>query len=715
VRKETGVTFCWMVVLAVLVALPLSAQHPDDLYRHPLQQAIKTSQVAITALEVTDSVIELEAGEAVHFSGVIPSKRSVLSKEAQAIYQADKDILQGGTEKPLSSSSPQRVGESLQELLRAGSTTPFVVHVYLQAPAEVDWASHIQGDLLAGKIRTVSDYQRSRLAHLKERQADIRKLQDSLLPSLAALGATITYRCEVFYCLDILISPSKIEPLLRNELIARIDGEQYETEDADIAGRLIIAGTQIKQFIDDSYDGENTGIPDISVGIVESSDFNDEHPAFKDSTSSLVRIEGKFSCNSSPCTSVSSFPAPADHATGVAGIIIGDLRDGQDPAHTSTNARIDRSGYAGEARGYLYTTGGTVDGTLSAYGHITNLASPPRIINRSGGFLGDDPQCLGESALNRVANDLFEQGILLIKTAGNEGHSSSTDCTVNSPGAAIGVFTVGGHGNSTTGAESDVRSGSIYSNSSRGGTVSEGKGRTIVDITAFAARKLMPDANGGYSYNAPGTSFSAPTVTAGAIDFIDFYKKNQSDLIDDPGILFANLLLMGDREGEGGELSSGFDNLWGAGRFKMRKFDSEGMDSPYQWKTGRVCVGQGEAVTIAVNDGSAISSSANDFKAVIYWYDRRHESGTAIDDIDLRLKNSSGSTLVSSTSMTDNKERVYHSAVGGATLELEIYGQSVASDVEGCGTNSMRVFYAFFYEDDARNDSNGPGSEIETE
>ena len=51
---------------------------------------------------------------------------------------------------------------------------------------------------------------------------------------------------------------------------------------------------------------------------------------------------------------------------------------------------------------------------------------------------------------------------------------------------------------------------------------------------------------------------------------------------------------------------------------------------------------------------------------------------------------------------------VYHNAIGGQAVELRIKGYDVTTDGEGCGTNQMLVYYAYFYEDDARDDVEGP-------
>lgn len=160
-------------------------------------------------------------------------------------------------------------------------------------------------------------------------------------------------------------------------------------------------------------------------------------------------------------------------------------------------------------------------------------------------------------------------------------------------------------------------------------------------------------------------------------------------------------------------MTSGFNNLWGAGRFKMRKLDHYGLDAPWGWATGTVCVEDRDTVVIPINYGFPLSSDIETFKAVIYWYDRRHEDGVGIDDIDLLLKTTSGTTLEASVDAYDNKERVYYDGVGGKAVELHIDGWRVTADDEGCGTDSMKVYFALLLEDADRDDTNGPCLPIE--
>lgn len=70
---------------------------------------------------------------------------------------------------------------------------------------------------------------------------------------------------------------------------------------------------------------------------------------------------------------------------------------------------------------------------LGPYEHVVNMS-------QGGGIA-----CNGDEAAASVVNDLFEDGTLLFKSAGNESFHTldPDDCTVTSPGAAIGAFTVG--------------------------------------------------------------------------------------------------------------------------------------------------------------------------------------------------------------------------------------------------------------------------------
>lgn len=522
--------------------------------------------------------------------------------------------------------------------------------------------------------------------------------------------------------MSVLLDAAHVQSIAEMAVVASVNMNSPGTRDAEIVGTQVLQGSQIKQFVDAGYDGEFAANTDVPFAVIEFDDYRDEHFLFRDTSTNGARILSRTTCTSASCTSLLNFPNPSTsvftnaHATIDLGIIMGDLRDGQDPGQVTPVARVDRSGYAGEAWGHLYKTTASAGGMQRALDDVLTVAPIVRVVNMSLSAYSDDPKCTGQTPLNRDLNDMFELGTLVFKSAGNSGHASASDCTIGSPGAAIGAFTVGAHGNSEIGTEGDVRGAKIFGSSARGGAGDEGALRSIVDLTAFGYRSLLPwiAANDSYLTIAGGTSFATPTVTAAAINFIDFYKRaNNSNFVDNPGVLFANMLLMGDRQGESGKLSTGFDALFGAGRMKMRLATAAGMDAPALWKTGWACVGDGAVFTVPVNSGAKLSAAVNDFKAVLFWYDRRHETGAAIDDLDLELHTVGGTTpLKSSADQWDNKERVYHSAIGGQAVELRIVGYNVTADVEGCGNNSQLVYYAYFYEDDARDDPEGPTSNV---
>ena len=46
--------------------------------------------------------------------------------------------------------------------------------------------------------------------------------------------------------------------------------------------------------------------------------------------------------------------------------------------------------------------------------------------------------------------------------------------------------------------------------------------------------------------------------------------------------------------------------------------------------------------------------------------------------------------------------------IGNKAVRLEISGVAVTAESEDCGANKQRVYYAYFYEDNARDDGDGP-------
>lgn len=696
----------------------------DRPYVHPLRES-RTVDGLRPFVDTNDSPegrrYGVEEGVEIDEAGKTRRISGIFEYEVRQTTPAELEQMRLAKSPPIDAEPSPVMSPRLLEYVQSGATEAVTVLMRVREPEVPGLQDQINALTASGEIQSQADHEAWQRRLSGERQLAVRSAQIPVIEAIAAVGGEVLTTYENLFGLDARLTPAMVLRLAEHPDVVRMNVDVQAVQSAEIMGTLVAAGTQIKQFIDDGNDGEYG--TDVHVAIIDLDDYHDEHLGFKETSAAGTRIAGKFTCGAS-CVSVANFPVPTNgHATWTAGLVLGDLRDGQDPTYpgAATLAQSDRSGYAGEARGYFYRLNPAfASSARKAFDHVITVSPKPRIVSLVAGFPSDDDQCLGESPLSMDANDLFENGQLLIAAAGNTGHANATDCTVLSPTSAIGAFAVGGHGDSDMGLESDVRTAAIYTQSPYGGvSASEGKSRTIIDVTAYAARRKLFDTAGGYTTFATGTSVSGPTVAGGAVDYNDFFKtvNGGSTTIDEPGSMAVSLLLMGDRQSRvGGKLTFGYDLLWGAGRLKMRKADAGGLDAPAIWKIGSACIEQNETFTVPINGGVALSSAVNDFKAVIYWYDRRHELGTAIDDIDLYLRTTALTNLEYSTSSSDEKERVYHGAIGGNAIQLDIVGYSVTADNEGCGANSMRVYWSYFYEDDARNDPEGPTlAEIERE
>jgi hypothetical protein len=250
-------------------------------------------------------------------------------------------------------------------------------------------------------------------------------------------------------------------------------------------------------------------------------------------------------------------------------------------------------------------------------------------------------------------------------------------------------------------------------------------------MTAYGCREQLFDTSGGYTDATCGTSLAAPVVAGAAALHIDRHRDDHGS-IPDPGSVYVNLLLMGDRQAASGYRTTRFDGLWGAGRLQTRYFNDAGMDAPAFRASGSVCVDHAEDFILPIDPDAngvprPIPSDADYLKAALWWYDHRHgdaPSSYTVDNIDLRLQRDTGypgaavwsdvAGATSNAAAKENKEFLFQlstaSTLDDRPARLRIKGTNVTSDDEGCGTNSMLVYWAYFYEDSDRDDANGPSA-----
>lgn len=738
-------------------------------YRHPLQMAGEMAEeegllpyvdsidsidghrfVAIDAIHVD------EDGEATSFSGIkrMPVQRPDSPPESSPTQYPTGEEKLGG---PLKAAAQALIdGAQPNELLTA--------IVQVRRPFVETLTGALNLEIAQGKVTTPEEYEVMRASHIAARKATLSGVLLPLAESIAANGGEVIYVCENAPCLIARAPAQHIHDLAENSDVLRMDAPA--AAHLETSGSHVRKGSQIDQYVDlanpfnGARDDADSQFDNLRFAIMDGGYAN--HPSFNDGplnhdpgdpTSRILfyRKCGAVAACSGPetfCTGGMN----CDHDTGVASILFGDLWDNQINT-LSTTDRDNFTGYAGEALGYLYTYTDDdglplVDSTSAAwikvFDNVEGLNPKPVVLNVSAGIgkghINDIPtaldpgypskwdHCNGTDSVSIAANDLFEAGILIIKSAGNQGVENGTaECTITIPGSAAGVFTVGNHNGGNTGGVNEVRNKDLSASSSRGPTptnLDRGRGRTIIDVTAFGARNNLADSSplGGW-YSQPGvggTSFAAPVVSAGAISFVDHFKTVYSDLVDDPGILFANLLLMGDRANgdKNAKILTGFDRGFGAGRLKMRKFDDSAMGTPWGYETGMECIAEHESLQYYLNFGSRLPEGVDTLKMVAWWYDRRHEAHfqNAIADIDLKLwkvddfgQKVGAMPVAESISPTDDKERItfLDPDLGGNSWLVEIHGVDnfdAGFTYGGCRLSGYITLYtALYYESSERN------------
>ncbi len=635
-------------------------------------------------------------------------------------------------------STRPKVDPALEQALSISNFSDAIV--FFAEPDGVENYSTWLGAILAIRQDTAQDdILFLRETFLSERQSLFQNQAFSIIEQTDACGMDVFYLCSGMPCFLARISHDCLYTLDEHPLVQKIDASKDGSIEAD--GLEIEKGTQLSQFVDNNYEGYvYSGSERLHGAVIEPSKSTDPeqgpprgtHFGFRSSSSSWSRVTETEYCSnngSNWCFDV-TYTAPFGiHSTIVAGIMAGDLTDGQEPQVTDPFMRKRYSGAAREIYLHLYEvnrSAGETDFGLNLIKALDEIASHPSKIvaaNLSSHVEGSDPDCMGDTTYSLAAMSVFESGTLLFKSAGNEDHPLETDCTVTDPGSAMGVFTVGAHESDD---ESEVRAGVIATSSSLGGASStEGRNRSIIDLTGPGDRKYYFGVGGDQNYNyldsVSGTSYSTPWVAGSAVDFVSYYKNEISDAIDDPGLLFANMLLMGDRESQTGKISTMFSNLWGGGRIKMRLPElGVGLANPSEYASGSLCVGNGNTSYININNASTLSPYVDVIKAVIYWFDSRYGSSGLLDDLDLSLQYYSSTTGLwhthkSSTSRTDEKERVFQSNPFTRQYRLAIKGYQVASQFTECGGNSIKVFYAYFFESNNRGGTNEPGTDIDPE
>jgi len=321
-----------------------------------------------------------------------------------------------------------------------------------------------------------------------------------------------------------------------------------------------------------------------------------------------------------------------------------------------------------------------------------------------------------------VRDELRDTGVaeVVVALRPRPAWSIADELTVANPGAAAWAFPMGATLNSASiGNYLTVRTGPICTDSSRGGAQYLFGSRAIIGMMSPGVGALVPDANNVYRTSEDGecgTSWSAPLAAGLAVDFIDFMLASGTyePLGSIAGMVQADLMLMGDRYSETGTYrQTGQDELWGGGRLRARMFTNAGMDAPWGWQHGRLTAWDGTNYLLQVNGGDPLPADVDRLRAVIWWPEPFLTGGNGAD-ITARLRRFCGSGPEASDLSYDPRKMVYlASGVGGSCYALEIAVWSASSNPWNGNQMTRRVFYAWYYEDDDRDDADGPPPDIQ--
>lgn len=607
-------------------------------------------------------------------------------------------------------STPAKVESELQAWLGQASADDEVdvVIVFEDSPALN--LPKLGPSLFADEPALALEQLEDRILTIEERKTEISILQRPFQEEVASMGGKVTKRYWLFNGLEARMSAKALASLRTDARIRSIEKRVDPLLDVNNLDDMI-EGTQINQHHDANFKGEAasgaSNISDMHIAIIDDS-IDADHPAWDDwggGPSRLVDIwretGGVWSTVSTSATTTPS------HGTKVAGIAVADLDDGQDPSVTSQADQEDRSGFAPEASfSFIESSAGITDSIQQA------VAESVDVINLS---VSSNYNCDLSHSTNDAVDEAMLAGIFVAKSAGSNG--SGVGCDLGTPAAASGAFSVAPSSRSAV----PVVSGLVMGGASQG---PDAAGRAGVAMVAPAGTEGSTTAQAGDTYGSFGASSAAAPAIAGSAavlkeHLIDVFSAS---LINEVGFLYASMMVMGDGETGSGYATAGVPvhEAWGFGRFRARLLTGAGMDGPWRYRLISRTIDDGElADDLEVNPSGGVnqpvSSDVERIRAAVFWHEPNLEDSTSMHaSIGSRICNAVG--CYTSGTSTDSRQRLrLGNVAGGDTWTIKLQGYDVPASGDSdyfSGQEKRKVYVAVYFEDEDRDDGDGPSSDI---
>lgn len=572
------------------------------------------------------------------------------------------------------------------------------------------------------------------------RKTEVYELQEALLAALSSRGGELIYQSWVLNGFHAEVGPDALAWLLERPEVRRVEAVYEAHPDADTGnnGDEIRAFSQVNQFLDAGIDGSIASIQGMSptdasvdaiyVGIIDMN-LDPDHPAWEDDLGNSRLVDAWW--RDTGWEEDTGSGGGAEHGNLVAGLLLADLMDGQDAGVTDPDEQAARSGFATGAKfSFIDYIKGSASLHASLEFALDDFVFDVMNVSISGGDCVDG-DANAEDVYSEIVNDLYMNNVLLVKAAGNDGHDTADGCTVTSPGGAAGAFSVGSL-DATVHPLTDTVIGTL---SSRGG---DAFGRSIIGLVAPSGHEAptVPRYDDTYGLSSAGalgyTSYAAPHV-AGAAAILKHHLINVlgSTNGNKVGWLISTMLVMGDGRMEDGSTAGAttvYDDLYGAGRLRMRRFHDAGMDAPWRARWLQVNIEDSDTIDWLVNPNSggvnqSVSSDVEWFKAAVWWYEPNlYYEGPADPDneepaeIRFRVCRTAGCYVYGT--LDDHKHRLWlGNVIAGDTWTVSFDGVNIPASTDpdhwAYGEQKRTLFATMFWEDRDSDDGDGPDIDLD--